>query len=146
MRLLITAAAAAFTVFAAPSWAGPVEDYEALREEVWQATLDGSPQLATSVGDRRGDGLLGDLSLAQYERDVEEARAHLARLGAIDEDALPVDLQIDYAVLQSSLEDFVAASEHDHTKFILFTNRGGWFSGFASLLSLIHITEPTRPY
>ncbi len=133
MRLLITAAAAAFTVFAAPSWAGPVEDYEALREEVWQATLDGSPQLATSVGDRRGDGLLGDLSLAQYERDVEEARAHLARLGAIDEDALPVDLQIDYAVLQSSLEDFVAASEHDHTKFILFTNRGGWFSGFASL-------------
>ncbi|MEP0191192.1 MAG: DUF885 domain-containing protein [Erythrobacter sp.] len=132
MRLLITAAAA-FTVFAAPSWAGPVEDYEALREEVWQATLDGSPQLATSVGDRRGDGKLGDLSLAQYDRDVAEARAHLARLNAIDENALPVDLQVDYAVLQSSLEDFVAASEHDHTKFILFTNRGGWFSGFASL-------------
>ncbi|MFU7529002.1 DUF885 domain-containing protein [Qipengyuania sp. ASV99] len=113
--------------------AGPSDDYTALREEVWQANLDSSPSLATSVGDRRGDGKLGDLSLAEYERQVAEAREFLGRLAAIDAEALPTDLQIDYAVMQSSLADFVAGSEHDQDRFILFTNRGGWFSGFASL-------------
>jgi uncharacterized protein (DUF885 family) len=116
-----------------PVFAGPVEDYEALREEVWEATLDSSPILATSIGDRRGDGKLGDLSLAEYERQVEQTRAYLARLEAIDEEALPEELQVDYAVLRSSFEDTIAASAFDHTRYILFTNRGGWFSGFASL-------------
>lgn len=113
--------------------AGPVEDYEELREEVWEATLDSSPSLATSVGDRRGDGKLGDLSLAEYDRQIEEARSFLARLEAINADALPVDLQVDYAILKSGFEDALASSEHDHSRYILFTNRGGWFSGFASL-------------
>ena len=115
------------------AWAGPVEEYEELREEVWESTLESSPTLATSVGDRRGDGKLGDLSLAEYERQIEQARGYLARLEAIDVEVLPIELQIDHAVLKSSFEDAIAASAHDHTKFILFTNRGGWFNGFASL-------------
>ncbi|WP_108792412.1 DUF885 family protein [Erythrobacter sp. Alg231-14] len=117
----------------APLMAGPVEDYETLREEVWQSTLDSSPTLATRVGDRRGDGQLGDLSLDQYQTDINAARTFRLRLDAIDQAALPIDLQVDYAVLVSSLDDAIAASEHDQTKFIMFTNRGGWFSGFASL-------------
>lgn len=117
----------------APVLAGPVEDYQSLREEVWQAALDSSPVLATSVGDRRGDGKLGDLSMAEYERQMEQTRAFLARLEAIDEDALPVDLQVDYEILRSGFEDSIAADEHAHTRYILFTNRGGWFTGFASL-------------
>ena len=117
----------------APALAGPVEDYQVLREEVWQDALDNSPMLATSVGDRRGDGKLGDLSLDQYEREIEQAREYLARLQAIDEDALPTDLRVDYAVLETSLEDTLDASEHDHTRYILFTNRGGWIDGFASI-------------
>lgn len=113
--------------------AGPVEDYEELREEVWEATLDSSPTLATGIGDRRGDGKLGDLSLNAYERQVEQARAYLARLNAIDEIQLPTDLQIDYAVLKSSFEDAIAASVHDHTKYVMFTNRGGFTGAVASL-------------
>ncbi|BDW82447.1 hypothetical protein MACH24_18850 [Erythrobacter sp. Dej080120_24] len=116
-----------------PALAGPVEDYEALREEVWEAALDSSPMLATSVGDRRGDGKLGDLSLAAYDREIAEARAFLARLNGIDAEQLPVDLQIDYAVLKSSFEDQIEASAFDHSRYILFTNRGGWFYGFDSM-------------
>ncbi len=130
MRYLVSALVLATAV---PALAGPVEDYEALREEVWQSTLDVAPTLATSIGDRRGDGKLGDLSLAEYDRQIAETRAYLARLQAIDEDALPLDMQVDYAVLETSFEDQLAASEHPHTRYILFTNRGGWFSGFASL-------------
>lgn len=117
----------------ASALAGPVEEYEELREDVWQSYLDSSPSLATSIGDRRGDGQLGDLSLAEYERQVEEARGFIARLEAIDFDALPTVLKVDYQVLLSSLGDTVAAAEHDHSRYVLFTNRGGWFTGFASL-------------
>ncbi len=116
-----------------PALAGPTEDYESLREEVWQVTLNDAPLLATSVGDRRGDGQLGDLSLAKYEQQIAGARAHLAALEAIDPKALSVELQVDYDVLKTSLEDFIAASAHDHSRYILFTNRGGWFYGLDSL-------------
>lgn len=119
--------------FVSPLIAGPVEDYKILREEVWETTLDASPMLATSVGDRRGDGQLGDLSLAEYDRQIAQTRAFLGRLTAIDAQALPVDLQVDYAIMRSGFEDTLAGSEHDHDRFMLFTNRDGWFSYFASL-------------
>ncbi|WP_324075431.1 MAG: DUF885 domain-containing protein [Erythrobacter sp.] len=118
---------------AAPLQAGPVEDYEALREAMWQATLDSSPGLATSVGDRRGDGKLGDLSLAEYDRSLAEARAFLARLDAIDADALPQALKVDRAVLRSSLVAQLEAAQHDHDRYVIFTNRGGWFLSIAGL-------------
>ena len=117
----------------ATALAGPVEDYEALREEVWQATLDASPGLATSVGDRRGDGKLGDMSLAEYDRQIAEAKAFLSRLEAIESEALPVDLQVDYAVMKAGFEDYIDGSAFDQERYIVFTNRGGWFTGFASL-------------
>ncbi|BDI60943.1 DUF885 domain-containing protein [Qipengyuania nanhaisediminis] len=117
----------------APALAGPADDYETLREEVWQWRLDNNPQLATSIGDRRGDGKLGDWSLEAHERAIEEARAFLARLDAIDTSAFSPELAVDFGVIRSSLADSVAAAEHEHDRYILFTNRGGWFSGFASL-------------
>lgn len=117
---------------ASPAMANPTEEYTQLRDDVWQWTLDNSPGLATSIGDRRGDGQLGDLSIEAYDRQVAETKAYLAQLNAIDEAALSADLRVDYAIMKSSLEDSIAASQFDHTRYILFTNRGGWFSGFAS--------------
>jgi len=118
---------------ATPLLAGPVEDYEALREEMWQSTLDSSPRLATSIGDRRGDGKLGDLSLAEYERALAEARAFLVRLDAIDASGLTESLKVDRAVLRSSLVEQIDAARHDHDRYVLFSNRGGWFLYIASL-------------
>ena len=132
MRHLL-AALTLTTALAGPAFAGPVEDYEALREEIWQATLDSQPQLATSIGDRRGDGKLGDLSLEEYDRQVAESRAFLTRLEAIDESALPDDLRVDYAILKRSFEDGIAGAAFDQSRYVIFTNRGGWFSWFASL-------------
>ncbi len=133
MRSMIAAFALAATSLTTPAYAGPKEDYEALREEVWQAVLDSDPQLATSVGDRRGDGKLGDLSLAEYDRANIEAEGFLARLYQINADELPQDLQVDYAVLRRSIQDQLTGAQFDHNRYQIFTNRGGWFSGFASL-------------
>ncbi len=131
-------AATALTVIVASPLAAqtapsPSEQYEALREEVWQDMLDAYPTLATSVGDRRGDGKLGDLSIEGYEEDMAENRAILARLDAIDKDALPEDLRVDYAVLHRSLTDYLEGAKFAQDRYILFTNRGGWFSALASL-------------
>ncbi len=122
---------AAFTF--GPAIAGPVEDYEAVREAVWQDRLDHGPMLATSVGDRRGDGMLGDLSVAEYDRAIRQSRDFLARLQAIDTSDFSPAQMVDYAVLRRGLEDEVAAADHAHTRLILFNTYSGWFASFASL-------------
>lgn len=113
--------------------AGVIEDYKQLREEVWQSTLDSSPLLATQIGDRRGDGKLGDLSLDRFDQSLKETKDYLSRLKKISSQKLPIDLQVDYAILKNGFEDFIESAAHDHSKYILFTNRWGWFSEFTSL-------------
>lgn len=104
-----------------------------LREDVWQWRLNNNPGLATSIGDRRGDGKLGDWSVEAHARNIEETRAFLARLNTINGAQLPENLQIDFEILKLDLEDIVAASEHAHDWYQIFTNRGGWFNQLASL-------------
>ena len=132
MKHLFAATALALPI-TSPLTAGQVAASPELREEVWQDMLDDNPTLATSVGDRRGDGQLGDMSMAAYDRNVAEDREFLARLNAIDESALPEDLRVDYAILKSSLEDGIEGAQFDQTRYVLFTNRGGWVSWIASL-------------
>ena len=115
------------------SSAGTVEDYKALREKAWQSELDTNPVLATSLGDSRGNGLLEDISLQSYNALVSQAGEFLNQLNAMDINDLPVDLQVDYAVLKRHFSDYVAAAQFDHTRYVLFTNREGWFSNFVSL-------------
>lgn len=132
-RLTATLIASAALVSASPALATPEDDFRELREEIWQWTLDNSPSLATSVGDDRGDGQLGDMSLEAYDANIAESRAFLERVRAIDPDALPEALRIDHAILVASLQDELAGAAFDHSRYMVFTNRGGWFTGFASL-------------
>lgn len=117
----------------ASALAAPADDYRELREAIWQDTLDRNPLLATSVGDRRGDGRLGDNSLEADAARVAQAKRFLTRLEAIDPAALPQDLVIDHAVVKRALEDEIGGSEYDQSRYMNFTNRGGWYSWFASL-------------
>jgi uncharacterized protein (DUF885 family) len=133
MRSYLSIIGAVGLVLAQPLAATPADDYEALRDEIWEWTLDNNPTLATQVGDRRGDGRIGDLSLAGFERDAAEQRAFLARLEAIDETGLPTDLRTDYGVLRRGLADAIEAAEYDQNRYTIFTNRGGWFTWFTSL-------------
>ncbi|MXP09642.1 DUF885 domain-containing protein [Pseudoblastomonas halimionae] len=130
--------AAAITVtltfaLAAPALAGEADDYKQAREDIWQWSLDNSPWLSESVGDRRNDGKLGDMTIEKYDREIAETRAFLARLNAIDESKLPDDLRVDYGIVKTSLEDAVKGSAFDQARYVLFTNRGGWFSSLPGL-------------
>ena len=100
-------------------------DFTELREEVWEWTLANSPNLATRLGDRSGDGRLGDNSLERLDQLLAETAAYQARLQAIDPAALPQDLQIDHALMQRSFNDNLESATHDHTRYVVFTNRGG---------------------
>ncbi len=107
--------------------------FKALRDDVWQSTLNNSPTLATRIGDRRGDGKLSDISIEGYERGIAETRAFSVRLESIDAEQLPADLRIDYAIMKSSFDDELAGAEFDHSRYIIFTNRSNWFSRIESL-------------
>ena len=137
IRCLLTATAIA-TVCAMPltAMAQDVQaeaDFRELRDDVWENVLGNAPTLATSLGDRRGDGRLSDPSLQRYDAGLAELRAYQAQLGAIDPDDLPQDLQIDHALMARSFADALAAAEHDHARYITFTNRGGPQGAIAGL-------------
>ncbi|MEL7196931.1 MAG: DUF885 domain-containing protein [Pseudomonadota bacterium] len=133
MRPIALALSFAAATLSAPAWADAQSDYEELREEIWGATLDNAPLLATSIGDRRGDGKLVDLSLENYDRMAIRSEGFLARLYQINRNDLPRDLQVDYAILRRSLSDGLSGAQYDHNRYQIFTNRGGWFTNFVSL-------------
>ena len=127
MNRLLAASAFALAVAAPlPALAQDAEaEFTQLREDVWQWTLDNSPSLATDLGDRRGDGLLSDPSMAGFDRRLSETRQFQSRLEAIDADALPDNLAIDYALMARDFSDTLEGAEFEQTRYITFTNRGG---------------------
>jgi uncharacterized protein (DUF885 family) len=106
MRFLTLALATAASVaFSAPAIAGPAEDFHKLMDEYWAAYLKDNPLTASSVGVQTYDRELGQLSLAEFDRQAAEAQAFLTRLRAIPVASLsPID-RSNQAVLQRTLED-----------------------------------------
>ncbi|RJY08629.1 DUF885 domain-containing protein [Aurantiacibacter aquimixticola] len=133
MHRLALAAAFAITTPQAALAQDAEADFRELRDDVWEWTLDGSPSLATSLGDRRGDGQLSDPSMEGYDRRNMEAREFQQRLNSIDEAALPTDLRIDYALMARNFSDRLEAASFDQDRYITFTNRGGPQGAITSL-------------
>ena len=84
MRFLTLALATAASVaFSAPAIAGPADDFHKLMDEYWAAYLKDNPLTASSVGVQTYDRQLGELSLAEFDRQAAEAQSFLTRLRAI---------------------------------------------------------------
>ena len=81
MRTMIFALAAAALAIAAPATAGPTEDFHALMDQYWATYLNDNPLTASSVSVRTFDRTLGELSLAEFDRQADEARdsSHASR-------------------------------------------------------------------
>lgn len=148
MKYLLAALSAAALLAPQAAFADAESDYEALREEIWEYKLDNDPLLAMRIGDRRGDGTLPDGSLRSYETELRDEAAFLDRLDAIDADALPEDMQVDYAILRRDLADGIEAGKFDHERYTVIGNRYGphTFAGYLTTLSPLFTRADYQSY
>ncbi len=117
---------------AAPLVAAPADDLAGVIRDHWQWSLNADPFLATQVGDRRGDGKLGDPSLAEADRQAKAQQGFIDRLDTIDPAALSPADRVNRAVLRRMLAANVAGNGFGQ-RAITFTTYSGWHTGFAGL-------------
>jgi len=77
----------------------------------WQGRLERSPLLASYAGVHRYDDRLADVSAASQARQLEQDRAFLDRLQAIDRAVLPPGQQLDRDLLAFVLENRIKRNE-----------------------------------
>ena len=131
MRLKIMLAATALAL-AAPLAAAPSDDFRALLDEHYQWLLRNSPTYATALGVRDFDDRIPDLSDEARRRQVDEARAFLARVEAIPADQLNEGDRVTRAILRRSLSEAIEADRFGQ-RDMLFTTYEGWHQNFAGL-------------
>ena len=73
-HLTIALAAAACLALSTPASAGPAEDFQQLMDDYWAAYLKDNPLTASGVGIQTYDRELGELSLAEFDRQMPPPR------------------------------------------------------------------------
>jgi uncharacterized protein (DUF885 family) len=129
MRILLTAFVLSL---AAPAFASPSADLKAVIAAHWQWVLASSPTLASSLGDRRGDGRLEDLSLGAADLAAAKAKRFAAQLAAIPDTGLNAGERTNKAILRRLLDEQVAGNGFGE-RTMLFTTYAGWHQNFAGL-------------
>ncbi|WP_343343947.1 DUF885 domain-containing protein [Sphingomicrobium sp. XHP0239] len=131
MRFFLTAALLATTA-ATPAFAQPQQEYEALTERIWQAALEDSPTLASSVGVRDYDDRLYDYSLEAADERAREADFFLTRLRAISDEGLDAESRVNKTILERELESRIEANRFGQ-RTMLFSTYSGWHQSMAGL-------------
>lgn len=99
----------------------------------WQMVLKESPTLASSLGDERYAGQVGDYSLAGQNRFADASSKLLAKLQiAIREDELAATDKIEYSILKRTLYNNIAANAAGQ-RTMNFSTYSGWHQNFAGL-------------
>ncbi|HYJ78138.1 MAG TPA: DUF885 domain-containing protein [Longimicrobiaceae bacterium] len=125
----------------------PSERLRQLFADEWEWRLRESPQLATSVGDRRYNDRLASVGLADQLRRLQDTRAFLARLRAIPRDSLGPAERVNYDVFAFVKRNDVEEVELlDH--LIPITNREGFHTAFPELADRVPLrtAEDYRNY
>jgi uncharacterized protein (DUF885 family) len=127
MRLVLAAALWATTSLSAVAASA---ELTSVLNDHWAWTLKNSPRLATELGVRDYDSKLGELSAESIDRSEKDMRAFVARLEKIDPKTLDSAELANRAILLTDLRTSVEGMAFSQ-KYMLFTNRGGWHSGFS---------------
>ncbi len=126
----------AFTIaclLAAPAaMAAPKAPFAQVLDDHWAWVMKNSPVFASTLGERRYDDQLGELTVASLDRQTLEAEALIKRLQAIEPRTLSVADKLNYAILLRALKEGVEANGFPQ-RLMLFTNRSSWHSDFAGL-------------
>ncbi len=134
MRRLLLAAILATT--AAPAMAAPADDLRAVISDHWAWFLKSNPVYATALGVHDHDDQLGDMSLAEADRQAAQAAIFVKRLDAIPAAALSPADRTNQAILRRLLAEQVEANGFGERTMIV-SSLGSWFQGFAGLADTV---------
>jgi len=104
--------------------AAPADDFEKLLDDAWDWRLAENPVMASRLGDRRYNDRWRDLGLDAFERRQSDRRAFLARLRAIDPEALAPGERLNYDLFRRELEDEIDGFEY-RSWLMPISQRGG---------------------
>ena len=125
--------ALALAFASAPAHADAGAELKQVVDTYWQMVLKESPTLASSLGDDRYAGQVGDYSLEAQDRFAEESRKLLAEaFGAIREGELSPAEKVEYNILKRTLWDNIVANAFGQ-RAMNFSTYSGWHQSFAGL-------------
>jgi len=110
-------------------------------DQIWQYNLSQNPTAATGLGVRDYDQQLGDYSLAQYDRQVEQAKAFVAQLERLNVAGLSADNALNHELLMLALNNEIEASRFGG-KYQILTNRSGPHLSLAQLPNRLPFRTP----
>jgi uncharacterized protein (DUF885 family) len=110
----------------------PSAQFTALVDEAWEFALREDPLFATNTGEHRYDDQLPRVSLSDAKRRDATRRGFLARLEAIDRDALTPNDQANYDIFGRSLRDDIRDYEFQ-LHLMPVTDRNGFHIEFPEL-------------
>ena len=129
MRVTILAA---LLMTAAPALAAPSDDLKRVMDEHWAWFLQSNPVYATVLGTRSYDDRIGDISLAEADRQAKQAQVFIDRLKAIPDAQLSPEERTNKGVLTRLLAEQVEGNRYGQRQ-MLFTTYYGWHQGFAGM-------------
>jgi len=109
-----------------------VTKLHAIFDREWEASLRDDPMRATSVGRHEWNDRLPSITLADYKRQADRAKAVLAELDAIDRAKLPRAEAVNYDMFRRRLEDDVASFELGDYEIPINAD-SGFHTGFGRL-------------
>jgi uncharacterized protein (DUF885 family) len=128
----ITAWTIVAVLLAPAALAVPKTPFVQILDDHWAWVMKNSPVLATTLGERRYDGQLGELTVASFDRQAQEAEVLMKRLQAIKPQSLSESDKLNHAILLRDLKEGAEANGFPQ-RLMLFTNRSGWHSSFAGM-------------
>lgn len=117
MRLAKTVLIALGLASTGTSLGGPNEDFAALLHEEWEWRLRSDPVFASKNGDRRYNDQWRDNSIQAIEQRASDTREFLQRLYAMDRNALPETLRLDFELFRRELQDRI--DEHGFRDYLM---------------------------
>lgn len=111
-------------LFTAPVYADATDDFNALLDEAWEATMSSFPTFASSLGDRRFNSEWTDQSLDAIDKRHVRDREFLRRLYAINRNELSETDKINYELFRRELQNDVDGHQFN-SHLLPFSHRGG---------------------
>ncbi len=132
IKYFISMLCASGFLISAPVFAGPSDDLNSVVTDHWAWLLKSNPVYATSLGEHAYDDQIGDISLAQQDRDAATAQGFAKRLTAIPDAGLSLEERTNKGVLLRILNEQVEGNRFGQ-RMMLFSTYDGWHQSFAGM-------------